>query len=97
MSQRSVSVDAVYQAVANPDKQFPEKGSKAIKFIRTVGARTYHVVALWKAPEKSWLIISVWVRGEDDKESLIAQIILLPFKLIWWILKQLWRVVFTKK
>lgn len=89
MSERSITQDAVFRVVQAPDKQFGTEQSKSVKFIRTLASRKYHIVGQWKKQESKWLIISVWVRGEDDREALTTQLLLLPFRIIWWILKKL--------
>lgn len=90
---RSVSRDAVYLTVSFPDKTFHNQDN--YKFIKTVNGRKIHVVAT-PIENNKYLIISTWVRGEDDREPLIWQLITLPFKLSWWILKTIWSV-FAKK
>ena len=90
MSERSISNDSIFRVIQAPDTIKGDKnGTKPIKFIRVFNGRLYHVVAQWKRQEQSWLIISVWVRGEDDRESIIVQLLMLPFKLLWWIIRKL--------
>ena len=88
MLERSITAESVYQTVNNPSGEKNE-GKRSKKFVRTISGRNYHVIAQWKSIEQKWLIISVWVRGEDDKESLSVQIVLLPFRLLWWIFKKI--------
>ena len=82
---RSISSHAIYETIQYPDKEF-KKASNATKYIKTIHDRKYHVVAKYKKNEKKYLVISAWVRGEDDKQPLIWQILTLPFKIAWWII-----------
>lgn len=84
LSDRVLTQDVVYQTVNWPDKSYPKE--KNTKFIRTINNRLIHAVA---APieNNQWLIISVWVRGEEDREPLMWQILSFPFKLIWQLMK----------
>jgi len=38
-----------------------------------------------------WLVVSAWVRGEEDRESLVWQLLSLPFKLTWRGLLVIWK------
>jgi hypothetical protein len=85
---RSITKDKIWQTINNPDKVLKKNhGSK--KFIKTISDRKFHVVATYLTKEKSYLVISAWVRGEDDKQSIIWTLITLPFKIIFWIIKYL--------
>jgi hypothetical protein len=87
LSSRSISQDAVVQVLRYPEVTEPSDKPGSTKFIKTVNNRLIHVVATHLPNQKTWLVISVWVRGEEDKESLAWQIITLPFKLIYQILR----------
>jgi len=75
---RAITQDAIYQTVSNPDKSFANQSHT--KFIRTINDRLIHVVAK-PIKNRQWLIISVWVRGEEDRVPLIWKLLTLPFKL----------------
>lgn len=92
LRQRSISECAVAEVVGHPDKKYFDKNNST-KFIRNYNGRKYHVVAQWKPSEQKWLIVSAWVRGENDSEPLSTTLILLPFRVIWWVFKKL----FSKK
>lgn len=79
---RSISQHHVQQVLADPDKTFPSDKPEQIKFIRLLHNRTIHVVAKHLSDQNKWLIVSVWVRGEDDPVPLMWQIITFPFKII---------------
>lgn len=87
--QRSIPVEAIKSTVLHPHKTYPGKQAGTTKFLKTVNQRRLHVVAQYLKDEKKWLIISVWVRGEDDQPSLSWQLLTLPFRLGWWILQKL--------
>lgn len=87
LKERAISEDVIWQVVNNPIKSFT-KGSST-KFIKTIHDRKIHVIAHWLAKENKWLIISVWVRGEKDKEPMMWWLITLPFKFTYWLLTRL--------
>ncbi len=79
---RTISQDQVRQVLLNPDKEFPNDKSGQTKFIRRINTRIIHVVGKYLTDQKKWLIISVWVRGENDPVPLVWKLITLPFKII---------------
>ena len=99
MDRRSISKEMVRRTLANPDKTFPGHSGESVKFIKTIDSRNTHVVATL-LPEKKWLIVSVWVRGEDDKLPLAWQIISFPFvvlfKISWWIIRSFVQFTWNK-
>lgn len=90
---RSITQDAVASVMRQPEKTFPGKKRGTTKFIRTLNNRRIHVVASYLADQKKWLVVSVWVRGEDDKVPLAWVVITAPFKLAWWGLKKIGRYI----
>ncbi len=86
LRQRSIDVYDVAETIAHPDKKFSDS-KNTTKFIRILHGRKYHVVGQWKPSEQRWLVVSAWVRGENDSESLFVQIVLAPIRLIWWLLR----------
>jgi hypothetical protein len=88
---RHITADAIWQTVQWPDKKFTNH--EKIKFIKTINDRRLHVIASWLAKDKKWLIISVWVRGEEDKEPIIWSLITLPFKITYWLLTRLVKLI----
>lgn len=92
---RSVSQDAVWAAINHPDKRFSQ-GENTTKFIRSVSNRKVHAVATFLKHEQKWLVVSVWVRGEDDQLPLVWQLITLPFKILWWLLKLIFNTLSKK-
>ncbi|NCN45068.1 MAG: hypothetical protein COU63_00640 [Candidatus Pacebacteria bacterium CG10_big_fil_rev_8_21_14_0_10_36_11] len=94
LDDRSISQDIIYQVVNSPDKTFHNQQN--YKFIRTINGRKIHVVAT-PVDQGKMLIISTWVRGEDDREPFIWLLITLPFKILWWCLKILFKTIFGDK
>jgi len=86
---RSVTQDSVVSVLRHPEKTFPGHKPGTTKFIRTLNDRRIHVVASYLVDQKKWLVISVWVRGEEDKVPFAWQLITLPFKVVWWLIKLL--------
>jgi hypothetical protein len=84
LKDRTITQDAIYQTVLAPDQSFAQKDNT--KFTRTIGGRLIHVVAS-SIENHQWLIVSVWVRGEEDRVSLVWQLLTLPISFIWRILK----------
>ena len=88
MNERSSAADKVESVIVSPHT-VQKQNAHTSKFIKTINSRKYQVIAQWKAEQQKWLVISVWVRGEDDKEPFAVQLLLLPFRLIWWVIKKL--------
>jgi hypothetical protein len=79
---RTISQHQVQQVLSHPQKTFPSDKPDQVKFIRSLNDRTIHVVGKYLDDQKKWLIISVWVRGEDDPTPLAWKIITFPFQII---------------
>lgn len=88
LKDRWITVDAIYDTVNHPDHSKQQLEQKT-KFIKWVKQRQVQVVATFLPDQKKWLVISVWVRGEEDTIPLLWQVITLPFKTVWWIIKKL--------
>ncbi len=87
---RKIALSAIEKIILNPDQTFNLKDGK-FKFIKNLDNRHYQVVAAHIKKENKWLVISVWVRGEDDRAPFAWILITAPFRLIWWLLKNLVR------
>jgi len=79
---RSISQDQVQQVLSYPDKKNPSNKLQQVKFIRLIDNRNIHLVAKYLSDQNKWLIVSVWVRGEEDPTPLMWKIITFPFKII---------------
>lgn len=94
MARRSISKEMIRRTLANPEITVPghnPKKDSQVKFIKTINSRRVHVVATL-LPEKKWLIVSSWVKGEEDPVPLTWQILSFPIKLLFTI--SLWLVRF---
>ncbi len=83
---RSLALHSIYETVNFPEK-ISQESKENKKYIKTIQNRKYQVVAAYKPNQKKYLVISAWVRGEEDKQPLSWQLITLPFKIILWIIK----------
>ncbi|MBU2543579.1 hypothetical protein KJ707_03400 [Patescibacteria group bacterium] len=79
---RAISQHQVALVLTHPEKTLPSDKPNQMKFIRTLDNRTIHVMGKYLDDQKKWLVISIWVRGEDDPVPLMWQIITLPLKII---------------
>ena len=93
LKQRSISQDIAEVALRNPDKTFPGKKPGTVKFIKYIQNRNVQLVGTYLADQKKWLVVSAWVRGEDDQVPLVWTLLTLPFKGAWWLIRK----VFTSK
>lgn len=89
---RNISDYSIYITINYPDKKVNKSGS-SIKYIKDIDNRKYHVVAKFKKDQNKYLVISAWVRGEDDKVPIIWQLITFPFKIAWWIIKFQFKII----
>lgn len=83
--QRSIGLGAIHQTVNYPDIEKSQENNQ-IKFQKIIKNRHYQVIATYLREEEKWLILSTWVRGEEDKIPLIWQLIVFPFRLLYQIL-----------
>jgi hypothetical protein len=88
LSERSISQDAAESVLRNPDKTVPGQKPGTVKFIRQLNGRNTQLVATYLEDQKKWLVVSAWVRGEEDKESIVWLLITAPFKLVWWLIRK---------
>lgn len=65
MELRTISQNMIVQTIRDPDKVFP-KADGNLKFIRKIEGCKLHVICKSLPEEDKWLVISTWVRGEDD-------------------------------
>jgi len=93
---RKMELYAIEQLILFPDQKTELEDDK-FKFQKNISGRQNQAVATWLAKENKWLIISVWVRGEEDELPLAWRIIILPLQVLWWLLsfvgQSLWQIV----
>jgi hypothetical protein len=85
---RKMELYAIEQLILFPDQKTELEDGKC-KFQKNISGRHYQAVGTWLAKENKWLIISVWVRGEEDELPLAWRIIILPVQLLWWLLRSI--------
>jgi len=81
-SLRSIGFEDLYRTIHQPDKKIKIKGEKW-KFIKKIENRQYQIIANYLTDQKKWLVISTWVRGEEDRLPFMWQLISAPFRLVW--------------
>ncbi len=89
LSLRHVSMGELEQTLRNPSKTYPGEKPETVKFIRFLNGRQIQVVGKYLPDQGQWLVLSVWARGEDDPVPVVWQLIALPFKVVWWLVKWL--------
>ena len=87
MRKRKLAESDIELTLRKPDRSFPGKKPGTVKFVKEIDGRNHQVVARFLKDQKSWLILSVWVRGEDDFH-LLDWLVMAPFRLIWWVIKR---------
>ena len=97
LNERSISQNMAEMVLRQSDKTEPGKKPGTVKFIRRIHDRNVQLVGTYLDDQKKWLIVSAWVRGEEDKVPFIWQLLALPFRLIWWLIQQVIRQIGKKK
>jgi len=87
LKDRSINYAHLVDVVNYPDKKFSQS-ENTFKFIKTINQRNIHVVAKFLEKDRKWLVISVWVRGEEDRESVVWWLLTQPFRLTIWVIKK---------
>lgn len=90
LRKRRMSLLGIEQTILTPD-YVKEQDRQVKKFIKQQGTRRYEVVATYKPRQQAWLVLSVWVRGEEDRPAWGWRLLSLPFKLVGWGWRRLWR------
>jgi hypothetical protein len=86
MKKRRMARSDIERVIGNPDKTFPGKKEGTVKFVKWIDQRQHQVVAKLLENKKDWLVLSVWVRGEEDF-NWVQWLVLLPFRLLWKVIK----------
>lgn len=93
LHKRRVRESDVEKTIRNPDRSLPAQKKGTVKFIRQINGRQHHVVAKLLPDKQKWLVLSVWIRGEEDF-NWVQSVLTLPFKLIFGLVKA---IILTKK
>ncbi len=81
IKKRGLSFLGVEQTIFGADSQKP-LAAHQVKFIKQQGSRLYHVVANFNPQQNAWIVISAWVRGENDRPALVWRILSWPFRMV---------------
>ena len=90
MKRRRISQDMVVQTVRKPDRKEDEDDDK-IRFVKEIKERNIQIVARHLDDEKKWMVVTAWVRGEDDPRRWWVHMLLLP----WYAVRIVLRIVRT--
>ncbi|HEX2621095.1 MAG TPA: DUF4258 domain-containing protein [Phototrophicaceae bacterium] len=71
---RRITQDMVVNTLKKPEHQEPEADGDT-KFTRKIQNRHVQVVSRYLPDEKKWLVISAWVRGEEDPQPVWKQLL----------------------
>lgn len=93
LKQRQINTWDIWQTIHQADKKTHQ--ADKTKFVKTINGRNIQVVAKYNLAQTKWVVVSVWVRGEDDKPDLLWQIICLPFKLIFFLLAKITKIILS--
>lgn len=93
LSERTITADMAVAVISHPDKTYPS--ATTTKFIRTIHGRKVHVVATRDQKTNQWVVVSTWVRGENDSIPFTWLLISAPFRLLWWVLRMLGKSLFS--
>lgn len=95
IANRRISLTDLEQTITHPDFRSDQADGK-VKFGKTITGRKHQVVATFLEQQQAWLIISAWVRGEEDRLPLVWLLISWPFRLAWqltlWLLQRFWQL-----
>jgi len=93
---RKMELYPIERTILDPDKKI-SLGEQKFKFFKNVAGRHYQLVATFLPKEDKWLIISVWIRGEEDQLPFMWRLISAPFYFLWWLIRiifqLLWKII----
>lgn len=97
MQLRRISEAQVLATLQKPDYTQPSREQEEVLVsVKLLSGRKMHVVSKYLADENKTLVLSVWVRGEDDSTPLSWQLITLPFRAITWVGREIWKATIGK-
>lgn len=88
---RGIELFVIEKIILNPEQKINLRDGK-FKFIKNINNRRYQIVAADIKKENKWLVISVWVRGENDRAPFVWILISAPFRLSWWLLQSFFKL-----
>ena len=75
LHKRGITQPQALSVIKNPHKTYPGKKTDSVKFIRTVGGRRIHAVATLDQTSHKWIVLSLWVRGENDRGPWLEELL----------------------
>jgi len=78
---RSLKQRDIYLTIKKPDKKI-KKSRVVTKYSKLIKDRKYQVLTSFIPKENKHLVISAWIRGEDDPHSFFIQLLLVIYKLV---------------
>ncbi len=88
LKERSISLEAAESVLRNPEETEPGSKEDTVKFIRTLHDRNIQLVGKYLPDQNKWLILSAWVRGEDDQAPLSWRVLVEIFQFISKLIKE---------
>ena len=94
IKKRKMSLLGVEKTITSPDRKISLPDGQ-IKFIKFLDKRLYQAIAVYEKKQQAWIVISAWIRGENDPPDLLWTLITAPFKLLFKFFRFLWRLIFA--
>jgi len=91
---RKMELYPIERTILDPDKKI-SLGEQKFKFLKNVAGRHYQLVATFLPKEDKWLIISVWIRGEEDQLPFMWRLIRAPFYFLWWLIRIIFQLLWN--
>jgi hypothetical protein len=88
LKRRRISQDMAVNALRKPDRKQDEDDGK-VRFVREINGRNVQIVARYLDDDQQWMVVTGWVRGEEDPRRWWVHVLLLP----WVVLRMAWRVL----
>lgn len=89
---RKMELYPIERTILDPDQKI-SLGEQKFKFLKNVAGRRYQLVATFLPKEDKWLVISAWVRGEEDQLPFVWRLISAPFHFLWWLIKMIFQLL----
>jgi len=92
LAARHIDKQDIIETLQYPQR-FKSQPDGKRKFIKYINGRHLQAVATHIPSEDKWIVVSVWVRGEQDQESLVWRVLVSFAKLAIWLVKAMTRQV----
>ncbi len=78
LKRRKIFQSDALAVLRHPDRTIPGKKENSVKFMRKINERLIQVVATLNE-NKKWVVMSAWVRGEEDPQPMVVRVSLWVF------------------